>query len=94
MNHSCAPSALISLPPPPGRWLVRAGPAGIPSGGDITFFYPSTEWDMAQGFECGCGADKCLGRIQGAKYLTMEQLDDRGEINAHVRAMKAEQDRE
>lgn len=57
MNHSCAPTAEVYLyPRQPEKWEVRAGPKGIEKGGDITFFYPSTEWDMAQGFECGCGA--------------------------------------
>lgn len=26
------------------------------SGSIVTFFYPSTEWDMEQPFECRCGA--------------------------------------
>lgn len=43
-------------PNQPKRWEVLAGPQGIKKGGDITFFYPSTEWDMAQGFDCSCGA--------------------------------------
>lgn len=60
MNHSCAPSAELALPHEPSRWEVRAGPAGLKQGQDITFFYPSTEWDMAQGFECTCGAEVSL----------------------------------
>lgn len=75
----------------PQRWEVVAGPKGIKSGEDITFFYPSTEWDMAQGFECSCGAADCLGQIRGAKYLTLKQLEDRGLVNEHIRALKAEQ---
>ena len=27
----------------------------------LTFFYPSTEWRMEQGFECACGEEGCLG---------------------------------
>lgn len=43
-------------PGAPQRWAVLAGPRGLAEGQDITFFYPSTEWDMAQGFDCACGA--------------------------------------
>lgn len=30
----------------------------------MTFFYPSTEWDMAQGFDCGCGAEVSLRELK------------------------------
>jgi hypothetical protein len=46
---------------------------------------------MAQGFRCSCGSDKCLGEIRGAKYLTIEQLEERGEVNEHIRRLKQEQ---
>lgn len=92
----------------PERWEARVGPAGVKKGGDLTFFYPSTEWDMAQGFTCSCGAkvrcvmpiassstdslpQNCLGKINGAKYLTIEQLEERGLVNEHIRALKAGQ---
>ncbi|RSH81164.1 uncharacterized protein EHS24_008601 [Apiotrichum porosum] len=92
MNHSCAPTAQLQLPAgTPARWEVHVGPAGLAKGEDITFFYPSTEWDMAQGFDCNCGAKTCLGNVQGAKYLTLEQLEARGVVNDHIRALKAQQ---
>lgn len=57
VNHSCAPSVYVVLPPNRmSEWHVRAGLEGVKMGQDMTFFYPSTEWDMAQGFECSCGA--------------------------------------
>jgi hypothetical protein len=42
----------------------------------LSFFYPSTEWEMAQPFDCWCGAgeDKCFGRVQGAINLDTERL--------------------
>jgi hypothetical protein len=40
---------------------IYAGPKGIEVGQELTFFYPSTEWDMAQGFECICGTATCRG---------------------------------
>jgi hypothetical protein len=33
-------------------------------------------------------AQKCLGRIQGAKHLSLEQLEATGWVNEHIRAMK------
>jgi hypothetical protein len=92
MNHSCDPSAEMCLyPGAPERWEVLAGPRGLAEGQDITFFYPSTEWDMAQGFDCSCGAKTCLGRVYGAAHLTLEELEARGLVNEHIRAAKAEQ---
>ncbi|CAK9780865.1 unnamed protein product [Cutaneotrichosporon oleaginosum] len=92
MNHSCDPSAEMYLyAGAPERWEVLAGPRGLAEGQDITFFYPSTEWDMAQGFDCSCGAKTCLGRVYGAAHLTLEELEARGLVNEHIRAAKAEQ---
>lgn len=57
VNHSCAPSVYVVLPSNRiSEWHVKAGPKGIKEKEDLTFFYPSTEWDMAQGFDCNCGA--------------------------------------
>ncbi|GMK55415.1 hypothetical protein CspeluHIS016_0204710 [Cutaneotrichosporon spelunceum] len=90
MNHSCDPSAEMYLyAGSPDRWEVVAGPRGLKDGQDITFFYPSTEWDMAQGFDCGCGAKNCLGRVYGAAYHTLEELEARGLVNDHIRTAKA-----
>lgn len=92
MNHSCAPTAEMRLyAGAPSRWEVTVGPQGLKAGDDITFFYPSTEWDMAQGFDCSCGAAQCLGQIRGAKYLSLQQLEERGVVNDHIRALKAAQ---
>ena len=38
-----------------------------------TFFYPGSEVELAQAFQCSCGSDNCLGQIRGAFYLTAEQ---------------------
>ncbi|KAK1922020.1 hypothetical protein DB88DRAFT_496863 [Papiliotrema laurentii] len=89
MNHSCSPSVYMSLPRGrPDQWAIVAGEKGLKAGEPVTFFYPSTEWDMAQGFTCSCGSDQCLGEINGAKYLTLEQLEQRGLVNDHIRALK------
>jgi len=60
-------------------------------GDALTFFYPSSEWSMAQPFECGCGAGpgKCLGRISGAQDIDERVL--RGYwLNRHVEKMLEE----
>lgn len=46
----------------------------IEAGEEITFFYPSTEWSMSQGFDCLCQSKNCLGKIQGAQFLSPEIL--------------------
>lgn len=95
MNHSCDPTAYVSLPKGrPDNWALLSTPKGLKKGEAVTFFYPSTEWDMAQGFKCSCGSEKCLGEIKGAKYLTMEELEGRGLVNDHIRALKEEQAKE
>lgn len=85
MNHSCDPSAHVDVSSSP--WVVKAGPKGIEQGQDITFFYPSTEWDMSQPFECNCGADSCLKIIRGAKDIPAAELKKRF-INQHILKLK------
>jgi hypothetical protein len=36
---------------------------------EMTFFYPSTEWEMTQSFTCYCGSSNCIGEIKGASFL-------------------------
>lgn len=38
----------------------------LKQGQALTFFYPSSEWDMAQPFDCSCGEESCKGVIDGA----------------------------
>ncbi|KAK4683818.1 hypothetical protein P7C73_g6401, partial [Tremellales sp. Uapishka_1] len=93
MNHSCAPSVYMNVSSRhPADWQVVTGDDGLKEGQDITFFYPSTEWDMAQGFDCSCGAEECLQRIQGAKYISLDDLEKRGWVNEHIRRMKEAQE--
>jgi hypothetical protein len=95
MNHSCAPTAYVCVPKGnPKEWCVKTTDKGLKAGEAITFFYPSTEWDMAQGFACSCGASNCLGEIQGARWLTRGQLEERGWVNEHISAMKEEQEKQ
>lgn len=59
----------VPIPPPAVEALQDVAP-----GAELTFFYPSTEWDMETPFDCCCGAAGCLGRIAGAKHLSDEQF--------------------
>jgi len=89
INHSCEPSLTFDLSPT--SLGIFAGPKGLKPGDELTFFYPSTEWDMAQGFDCFCGAETCRGFISGAKNMKKEQLDGLW-LNPHIRALLSERD--
>jgi len=43
---------------------------------ELTFFYPSTEWEMVQPFQCFCQTEKCLGKIQGAAFIPLNTLSE------------------
>jgi SET domain len=70
INHSCAPNAFFDTTK---KELICVKPIAI--GEEITFFYPSAEWDMDQAFECHCGTSNCIGFVQGAKYLQKETVE-------------------
>lgn len=62
LNHSCEPNAAVD-----GRRLVALRAIG--AGEQITFDYTTTEADMAEPFDCGCGARGCLGHVRGFLHL-------------------------
>ncbi|MCJ1477547.1 hypothetical protein MMC13_006219 [Lambiella insularis] len=64
-------------------------PVGLTAGEELTFFYPSTEWEMAQPFDCRCGAKTCAKRISGASEMGRHGLGDRF-VNEHVLALLRE----
>ncbi|KAI9739483.1 MAG: hypothetical protein M1818_005171 [Claussenomyces sp. TS43310] len=68
---------------------ILAGPRGLRPGDELTFFYPSTEWSMAQGFDCLCGAQTCRGRIEGAATMRPEHLEGLW-LNGYIREMLAQ----
>lgn len=70
INHSCDPNVFFDTY---AMKVIALKP--IEEGDEMTFFYPSTEWDMAQPFSCFCGTDRCLGQIQGAAHISREVLD-------------------
>jgi hypothetical protein len=78
LNHSCDPNVFLDVE---GMRLVALRP--IPEGDELTFFYPSTEWAMAEPFECGCGAAGCIGRIGGARETPLSMLA-RYRLSPHI----------
>jgi hypothetical protein len=63
-NHSCDPSIFVELPRGNMKeWCIRTREKEVKKGEALTFFYPSTEWDMAQGFDCSCGSPVCLAHL-------------------------------
>jgi hypothetical protein len=69
MNNSCDPNCFFDTTT---MQLVTLKP--LAPGDEMTFFYPSAEWDMDRPFECNCGSADCVGMIQGARYLPQEAL--------------------
>lgn len=78
LNHSCDPTCTIDVK----NMLVRVI-KDVPSGGELTFFYPSTEWEMDQPFKCWCKSPRCIGTVKGAKFLSKDVLD-KYFINEHI----------
>jgi SET domain len=69
INHSCVPNVFFNTTT---MQLVCLRP--LQPGDELTFFYPSTEWEMAQPFVCNCGNRECLQLINGASHLSVETL--------------------
>ncbi|KAJ5112781.1 hypothetical protein N7532_000826 [Penicillium argentinense] len=79
-NHSCAPSLVFDM----SRMEVRVvDDRPLHKGDALTFFYPSTEWEMDQPFQCTCGAAECRGWISGAQSMAPEVLDEYW-LNPHI----------
>lgn len=70
MNHSCDPNCYIDID---HFQLIAIKP--ISKGDEFSFFYPSTEWDMAEPFHCHCNTNKCLKEIQGAAHINPSVLE-------------------
>ncbi len=68
-NHSCDPNCFFDT-----TRMQFVALRAITAGEEFTFFYPSAEWDMDQSFHCHCGSERCIGVIQGAKYLSASNI--------------------
>ncbi|RMZ68838.1 galactose-proton symport [Pyrenophora seminiperda CCB06] len=88
INHSCAPSLVFDM----ARWEIRVSEQGkgLKEGDELTFFYPSTEWVMAQPFDCLCKTERCVGRVSGARDMDAGVLG-RYWLNRHVEELLEEE---
>jgi SET domain len=78
-NHSCHPNGFFDTD---AMNFIAIAP--VHAGEELTFFYPSSEWKMAQAFECCCGAAGCLGKIEGA-YCLPDTLLAQYRLTAFIR---------
>jgi hypothetical protein len=81
LNHSCRPNTIVDT-----AALTVTAARDIAASEELTFFYPSTEWEMDRPFVCLCGAPQCVRLVAGAKYLSIDTLS-RYFINRHIREM-------
>jgi len=70
INHSCEPNVFFNT-----TTMQLVALKEIKSEEEFSFFYPSTEWQMTQSFNCYCGHAACIGDIRGAAYLSKEAQD-------------------
>ncbi len=70
-NHSCEPNTFFDT-----RKGEIIAVRNINENEELSFFYPATEWAMAQPFKCLCNTRSCLGMIQGAAYLNDEVISN------------------
>lgn len=71
INHSCDPTVFFDTTT---MELICLKP--LQPGDELTFFYPSTEWEMSQPFVCNCKSDNCLQLINGAAHLDKTTLQN------------------
>jgi hypothetical protein len=83
-NHSCDPSVILDTT----RMLVFAA-RDLEPGDELTFFYPSTEWEMSSPFICLCGAPNCIHVVAGARFLPLSTLEGHF-LNHHIRQLMIE----
>jgi len=69
INHSCNPNAFFNT-----STMELTALQPVQPGEAFSFFYPSTEWDMAQPFQCHCNEPGCLGLISGAAFIPEDIL--------------------
>jgi hypothetical protein len=84
MNHSCDPTTIMDTT----RMFVFAAKDLQPDG-ELTFFYPSTEWEMSSPFICLCGAPNCIHVVAGARFLPLSTLEGHF-LNYHIRQLMIE----
>ena len=71
INHSCSPNVFFNT-----TTIDLIALKDILPNEEFSFFYPSTEFDMAQPFICFCGSKNCLQNINGAKHIPEQLLNN------------------
>lgn len=69
VDHSCAPNALLDVDK-----LALVAIRDIAIGDPVTFFYPGSEVELSQSFDCHCGSDECIKQVNGGFYLKRDQI--------------------
>jgi hypothetical protein len=87
-NHSCKPSVDFVM----AKMEVRVvADRPLRAGDALTFFYPTTEWEMDQPFVCKCGEKECKKQIRGAKFMARDDLKGY-RLNVHIEELLRERD--
>lgn len=81
LNHSCDPNVILDM-----EKMVVVACRDIKAGDELSFFYPSTEWEMAAPFICLCGSPSCIHVVAGARFLPLSTLENHY-LNRHIREM-------
>ena len=81
LNHSCDPNVILDT-----ENLLMLARRDIAKGEELSFFYPSTEWEMDAPFICLCGSSNCIHVVAGARFLSLSTLENHY-LNKHIREM-------
>ncbi|KAJ3115985.1 hypothetical protein HDU96_010708 [Phlyctochytrium bullatum] len=81
MNHSCNPTVFVDT-----THLRVVALKDLDANTEVSFFYPSTEWKMAEPFKCWCGAKDCIGTVDGAHAISPKILQ-RYQLNNHIKTL-------
>lgn len=84
LNHSCDPNVILDT-----EHLRMVARRDIEEGEELSFFYPSTEWEMDAPFICLCGSSNCIHVVAGARFLPLSTLENHY-LNRHIREMMIE----
>jgi hypothetical protein len=84
LNHSCNPNVFLDT-----EHLLVYACKDIEKGEELSFFYPSTEWEMDAPFICLCGASNCIHVVAGARFLPLSILGNHY-LSKHIRENVAE----
>lgn len=79
LNHSCDPNVILDT-----TNMVMIARRNIEKGEELSFFYPSTEWEMDAPFICLCGSANCIHVVAGARFLPLSTLEYHF-LNKHIR---------